>query len=116
MKFHIAYIFRIYNILKFVLLFVIEMAHETSKAVQNITALANQFPDLKANTQYGKFLEAISESFEKREKEAQAKREEKIKQEREVANNESVKTPLIRVESFVFENSTLYSLYVKIYI
>ena len=151
----------------------VDMARETAKAVQNITALANQFPDLKANTQYGKFLEAISEnetfistkrenynyqvkqynseiaqipmvfvasllgfkqapffdpndegalaefsgadpeaikdlaikgrdkiiettekvseSFEKREKEAQAKREEKIKQEREAANNESVK-------------------------
>lgn len=40
----------------------IDMARETSKAVQNITALANQFPDLKANTQYGKFLEAISEN------------------------------------------------------
>ena len=40
----------------------VEMARETSKAVQNITALANQFPDLKANTQYGKFLEAISEN------------------------------------------------------
>ena len=39
----------------------VEMARETAKAVQNITALANQFPDLKANTQYGKFLEAISE-------------------------------------------------------
>ena len=149
----------------------VEMARETSKAVQNITALANQFPDLKANTQYGKFLEAISEnetfistkreiynyavkqyiaqipmvfvasllgfkqapffdpnnegalaefsgadpeaikelalkgrdklkettdkvseSFEKREQEAQAKREERIRQEREAANNESVTT------------------------
>lgn len=40
----------------------IDMARETSKAVQNITALANQLPDLKANTQYGKFLEAISEN------------------------------------------------------
>ena len=40
----------------------VEMARETAKAVQNITALANQFPDLKANTQYGKFLEAISEN------------------------------------------------------
>lgn len=40
----------------------IDMARETSKAVQNITALANQHPDLKANTQYGKFLEAISEN------------------------------------------------------
>ena len=40
----------------------IDMARETSKAVQNITVLANQLPDLKANTQYGKFLEAISEN------------------------------------------------------
>ena len=40
----------------------IDMARETSKAVQNITALANQLPNLKANTQYGKFLEAISEN------------------------------------------------------
>jgi LemA protein len=40
----------------------VEMARETAKAVQNITALANQFPDLKANTQYGKFLEAIREN------------------------------------------------------
>ena len=40
----------------------IDMARETSKAVQYITALANQLPDLKANTQYGKFLEAISEN------------------------------------------------------
>lgn len=40
----------------------VDMARETSKAVRNITALANQFPDLKANTQYGKFLEAISEN------------------------------------------------------
>ena len=40
----------------------IDMARETSKAVRNITALANQLPDLKANTQYGKFLEAISEN------------------------------------------------------
>lgn len=40
----------------------IDMARETSKAVQNIMALANQLPDLKANTQYGKFLEAISEN------------------------------------------------------
>lgn len=40
----------------------IDMARETSKAVQNITALANQLPGLKANTQYGKFLEAISEN------------------------------------------------------
>ena len=40
----------------------IDMARETSKAVQNITALANQLPDLKAHTQYGKFLEAISEN------------------------------------------------------
>ena len=40
----------------------VEMARETAKAVQNITALANQFPELKADTQYGKFLEAISEN------------------------------------------------------
>lgn len=38
----------------------LEMARATAKAVQNITALANQFPELKANSQYGKFLEAIS--------------------------------------------------------
>ncbi len=36
--------------------------HATAKAVQNITALANQFPELKADSQYGKFLEAISEN------------------------------------------------------
>ena len=136
----------------------VDMARETAKAVQNITALANQFPELKANTQYGKFLEAISEnetfisnkreiynfqvkeynseiaqipmvfvasllgfkqapffdpnneealaefsgadttdkireSFEKREQEAQVKREERLKQERESASNsETVKT------------------------
>ena len=40
----------------------VDMARETFKAVRNITALANQFPDLKANTQYGKFLEAINEN------------------------------------------------------
>ena len=40
----------------------VDMARETAKAVQNITALANQFPELKANTQYSKFLEAISEN------------------------------------------------------
>ena len=40
----------------------VDMARETAKAVQNITALANQFPELKANTQYGKFLEAINEN------------------------------------------------------
>lgn len=40
----------------------VDMARETSKAVQNITALANQFPELKADSQYGKFLEAISEN------------------------------------------------------
>ena len=39
----------------------LEMARATAKAVQNITALANQFPELKADSQYGKFLEAISE-------------------------------------------------------
>ena len=153
----------------------VEMARETAKAVQNITALANQFPDLKANTQYGKFLEAIREnetfisnkresynfqvkeynseiaqipmvfvasllgfkqapffdpnneealaefsgadpeaikdlaikgtdklkdttdkireSFEKREQEAQAKREERIRQEREAASNNENVTP-----------------------
>ena len=38
----------------------LEMARATAKAVQNITALANQFPELKADSQYGKFLEAIS--------------------------------------------------------
>lgn len=38
------------------------MACTTAKAVQNITALANQFPELKADSQYGKFLEAISEN------------------------------------------------------
>lgn len=36
------------------------MARATAKAVQNITALANQFPELKADSQYGKFWEAIS--------------------------------------------------------
>lgn len=36
------------------------MARATAKAVQNITALANQFPELKADSQCGKFLEAIS--------------------------------------------------------
>ena len=40
----------------------LEMARATAKAVQNITALANQFPELKADSQYGKFLEAISEN------------------------------------------------------
>ena len=32
------------------------------KQFKKITALANQFPELKANTQYSKFLEAISEN------------------------------------------------------
>ena len=31
----------------------LEMARATAKAVQNITALANQFPELKADSQYG---------------------------------------------------------------
>lgn len=40
----------------------VEMARETSKAVENITALVNQFPDLKAHTQYAEFQESLREN------------------------------------------------------
>ena len=40
----------------------VEMARETSKAVENITALVNQFPDLKAHTQYAEFQEYLREN------------------------------------------------------
>lgn len=40
----------------------VEMTRETSKAVENITALVNQFPDLKAHTQYAEFQEYLREN------------------------------------------------------
>lgn len=40
----------------------VEMARETSKVVENITVLVNQFPDLKAHTQYAEFQESLREN------------------------------------------------------
>lgn len=73
-----------------------EMARETASAVNSIHALANLYPELKADRQYAKFMENISKN-----EELLTERREKYNAVVNYYNSEIAKIPMVFVASLL---------------